>query len=130
MKQKINCGGSIHHSNLNLLMYAKGATNMLYVLRDIDTQDIYGIFDSMEAATREKHKLAALDLNFYLRNGAELRQAILDSSTKKEQKQYFDRIITITETSGYEEYLELWKDAFSITEIELNKLKVGEYLCK
>ena len=103
---------------------------MLYVLRDIDTQDIYGIFDLMETATREKHKLAALDLNFYMRNDAELRQAILDSSTKKEQKQYFDRIITITETSGYKEYLELWKDAFSITEIELNKLQVGEYLCK
>lgn len=103
---------------------------MLYVLQDIDTQDIYGIFDSMETATREKHKLAALDLNFYLRNDAELRQAILDSSPKKEQKQYFDRTITITETSGYEEYLELWKDAFSIIEIELNKLQVGEYLCK
>ena len=130
MKQKINCGGSIHHSSLNLLMYAKGATNMLYVLRDIDTQDIYGIFDSMEAATREKHKLAALELNFYLRNDAELRQSILDASTEEEQKHYSSRTITITETSGYREYLETWKDALSITKIELNKLKVGEYLCK
>ena len=111
-------------------MYAKGATNMLYVLRDIDTQDIYGIFDSMEAATREKHKLAALELNFYLRDDAELRQSILDASTEEEQKHYSSRTITITETSGYREYLETWKDALSITEIELNKLKVGEYLCK
>ena len=103
---------------------------MLYVLRDIDTQDIYGIFDSMDTATRKKQKLAVLDLNFYLRNDAELRQCVLDASTKEEQKQYSSKTITIAETSGYKEYLELWKDAFSITEIELNKLKVGEYLCK
>ena len=103
---------------------------MLYVLRDIDTQDIYGIFDSMETATREKHKLAALELNFYLRDDAELRQSILDASTEEEQKHYSSKTITITETSGYKEYLETWEDALSITEIELNKLQVGEYLCK
>ena len=103
---------------------------MLYVLRDIDTQDIYGIFDSIEAATREKHKLAALELNFYLRDDAELRQSILDASTEEEQKHYSSKTITITETSGYKEYLETWEYALSITEIELNKLQVGEYLCK
>ena len=103
---------------------------MLYVLKDIDSQDIYGIFDSMEKATREKHRLAALELNYYLKCDSELRQFILDASTEEEQKHYFGRTIAITETSGYKQYLEIWKDAFSIAEIELNKLKVGDHLCK
>jgi hypothetical protein len=103
---------------------------MLYVLRDIDTQDIYGIFDSMETATREKHRLAVLELNYYLKCDSELRQTILDASTKEEQTQYFNKAIEITETSGYKEYLGIWKDALSIIEIELNKLTVGDYLCK
>lgn len=103
---------------------------MLYVLCDIDSQDIYGVFDSMEAATREKHRLAALELNYYLKCDSELRQSILDASTGEEQKQYFGRTIEITETSGYKEYLERWEAALSITEIELNKLKVGDHLCK
>ena len=103
---------------------------MLYVLQDFDTQDIYGIFDSMETATREKHRLAVLELNYYLKCDSELRQSILDASTEEEQKHYFDKTIDITETSGYKEYLEMWKDALSIIEIEMNKLKVGDYLCK
>lgn len=103
---------------------------MLYVLCDIDSQDIYGIFDSMETATREKHRLAVLELNYYLKCDSELRQIILDASTEEEQKHYFDKTIEITETSGYKEYLEIWKGALSITEIEMNKLKVGEHLCK
>ena len=103
---------------------------MLYVLKDIDSQGIYGIFDSMEKATREKHRRAVLELNYYLEFDSELRQSILDASTGEEQKHYFGRTIEITETSGYKQYLKIWKDALALTEIELNKLKVGEHLCK